>query len=46
MEYGWANLYGQNLSQRADALIDIAHPDHCGDLREAAHEQFNTVVSL
>ncbi len=27
-EYGIANLYGKNLSQRAKMLIDIAHPDH------------------
>jgi len=27
-EYGIANLYGKNLSQRASALIQIAHPDH------------------
>ena len=26
-EYGVANLYGKNLSQRAEALISIAHPD-------------------
>jgi acyl-CoA hydrolase len=26
-EYGVANLYGQNLRQRAKALINIAHPD-------------------
>ncbi|NJL11962.1 MAG: acetyl-CoA hydrolase/transferase family protein [Microscillaceae bacterium] len=27
-EYGVANLYGQNLRQRAKALIEIAHPNH------------------
>jgi acyl-CoA hydrolase len=27
-EYGIADLYGQNLRQRAHALIRIAHPDH------------------
>lgn len=25
-EYGIAHLYGKSLSQRAEALIDIAHP--------------------
>ncbi|MCJ7758650.1 MAG: 4-hydroxybutyrate CoA-transferase, partial [Gillisia sp.] len=27
-EYGIVNLYGQNLKQRAKALISIAHPDY------------------
>ena len=27
-EYGIANLYGKNLSQRAKMLVDISHPDH------------------
>lgn len=40
-EYGVANLYGKNLHQRAKALIDIAHPDHRGSLKEAASERFN-----
>ncbi len=39
-EYGIANLYGQNLRQRARALINIAHPDHCEALEAAAHERF------
>ncbi|MFT6009419.1 MAG: itaconate CoA-transferase, partial [Parasphingorhabdus sp.] len=25
-EYGWADLKGKSLSQRADALIGLAHP--------------------
>lgn len=39
-EYGVADLYGQNLRQRARALIDVAHPDHREDLERAAFERF------
>ncbi len=39
-EYGIADLYGQNLRQRARALIDIAHPDHREDLDRQAHARF------
>ncbi len=35
-EYGIAYLFGKNLSQRAEALISIAHPDH----RETLMQQF------
>ena len=44
-EYGSVNLYGKNLRDRAEALIDIAHPDHREGLLEAAHERFNTMVT-
>ncbi len=36
-EYGIAYLYGKNLTERAKALIDIAHPMHREKLAEAAH---------
>lgn len=39
-EYGVAHLYGKNLRQRAEALAEIAHPDHREDLLKAAHERF------
>jgi acyl-CoA hydrolase len=39
-EYGIADLYGQNLRQRARALINIAHPDHREMLERQAHERF------
>ncbi len=39
-EYGIADLYGQNLRQRARALINIAHPDHREDLERQAHARF------
>jgi predicted unusual protein kinase regulating ubiquinone biosynthesis (AarF/ABC1/UbiB family) len=39
-EYGVANLYGQNLRQRARALIGIAHPRHRDDLAREAHRRF------
>jgi len=44
-EYGSVNLYGKNLRERAQALIDIVHPDHREDLQQAAHERFNTMVA-
>ena len=39
-EYGAADLYGKNLRQRANALIDIAHPSHREALARAARERF------
>ncbi len=42
-DYGVANLYGKNLRQRAQALIEIAHPDHRESLTRAAHERFTTL---
>ena len=39
-EHGVANLYGMNLRQRARLLIDIAHPDHRGELERRARERF------
>ncbi len=36
-EYGVVNLFGKNLRQRAEALIEIAHPDFRAELREKAH---------
>lgn len=41
-EYGVADLYGKSLRERADALIDIAHPTHREALDEAAHDRFAT----
>jgi len=40
-EYGVANLYGRNLKQRAQALIEIAHPDHRERLSRDASERFS-----
>lgn len=42
-EYGIANLYGQNLRQRARALIQIAHPDHREELERQAYARFGSV---
>ncbi|GAB3998224.1 acetyl-CoA hydrolase/transferase C-terminal domain-containing protein [Spirosoma daeguense] len=42
-EYGIADLYGQNLRQRARALINIAHPDHREELERQAFERFGTI---
>jgi len=35
-EFGVAELLGKTMRQRAQALIDIAHPDHQPELRRAA----------
>ena len=41
-EYGIAYLYGQNMRQRAKALIQIAHPNHREALEQAAFDRFHT----
>lgn len=38
-EFGAAYLYGKNLRQRAEALIDIAHPDYRQWLEEEAKKR-------
>ncbi len=40
-EYGVAELYGQNLRERAKRLIAIAHPDHRERLEKEAREVLN-----
>lgn len=37
-EFGVAHLSGRTFKQRAEALINIAHPDHRQELREAARK--------
>ena len=37
-EYGIADLYGKTMRERAQALIDIAHPDFREELTKAAYE--------
>lgn len=39
-EYGIVNLFGQNLKQRAKALMSIAHPSHREELEKAYHARF------
>lgn len=39
-EYGIANLKGKTLRERAEALIDIAHPDFREDLMAEYHKRF------
>ena len=39
-EYGVAYLWGKNLRQRAQALINIAHPDHREALEKEAFQRF------
>ena len=43
-EYGVAMLYGSSLRQRAQSLIDIAHPDHRDALSKQAHERFGLLI--
>jgi acyl-CoA hydrolase len=38
-EHGVASLHGRSIRERAQALIDIAHPDFRRDLREAARRR-------
>jgi acyl-CoA hydrolase len=40
-EFGAAHLYGKNLRQRAEALRDVAHPDHREALDREIFERFN-----
>ncbi len=42
-EFGIADLYGQNLRQRARALIKIAHPDHQEELERQAYARFGSI---
>jgi len=39
-EYGVANLYGKNMRQRAEALLEIAHPNHREAISKAAFDRF------
>ena len=39
-EYGIAFLYGKNMRERANALINIAHPDHREMLEKEAFNRF------
>jgi acyl-CoA hydrolase len=39
-EYGVTDLYGKNLKQRAQALIQIAHPDFREELEREAFKRF------
>ncbi len=39
-EYGIARLLGKNHRERAHELIAVAHPDHRGELRDAAARLF------
>lgn len=43
-EYGIADLWGKSTSERAKALIEIAHPDFRADLEEAFEKQIRKIV--
>ena len=38
-EYGIVNLFGKNLRERANALINIAHPNHRENLQKTFNEK-------
>lgn len=42
-EYGYVDLFGKTLRQRAYELIRIAHPDHREKLEKAAFERLKTM---
>ena len=41
-EYGVAELFGKTLKQRAEALRDVAHPNHREELDKAIFERFGS----
>ncbi|HCN83466.1 MAG TPA: 4-hydroxybutyrate CoA-transferase [Sphingobacteriaceae bacterium] len=43
-EYGIVNLFGKNLKQRAQGLIEIAHPNHREMLESAFYERFKSTI--
>jgi acyl-CoA hydrolase len=43
-EYGIRYLYGKNTRQRAELMIEIAHPDHREALSKEAHQRFGSNV--
>jgi len=44
-EYGVAHLHGKSLRQRAEALVEIAHPDFRHELMDAARRSGIPVAS-
>ncbi|MEO1653944.1 MAG: acetyl-CoA hydrolase/transferase C-terminal domain-containing protein [Bacteroidota bacterium] len=45
-EYGIANIYAKSLRESAEALIQIAHPDHREDLAKEARDFWGLKVRL
>ena len=45
-EYGKVDLFGKNLKQRAQSLIDIAHPAHREWLEKAFYQRFENKNAL
>lgn len=45
-EFGIAELFGKNLKQRAQALRNIAHPDHQASLDEAIFDRFGSSLMV
>lgn len=45
-EYGIVNLFGKNLKQRAQALIEIAHPNHREMLENAFYKRFKKGIMV
>ncbi len=45
-EFGVAELFGRNLKQRAQALRDIAHPNHREELDKAIFDRFGSALMV
>jgi acyl-CoA hydrolase len=45
-EYGKVDLFGKNLKQRAQSLVNIAHPEHCEWLEKAFYKRFKAATTL
>jgi acyl-CoA hydrolase len=45
-EFGVAELFGKNLKQRAQALRNIAHPNHQEELDKAIFERFGSSIAV
>ena len=44
-EYGVAELFGKNIQQRIESMINIAHPNHREVLEEQYFQEFRKVYS-
>ena len=45
-EWGVGNLFGKNIYQRIEALINIAHPNHRKWLKETAEKLYHIEESV
>jgi acyl-CoA hydrolase len=45
-EYGKVDLFGKNLKQRAQSLVNIAHPEHREWLEKAFYKRFKAATTM